>query len=284
MILNLATLLQSLVFSAGEIAAMIGVLFVAKLLVDLFTQVEYDEEIEGRSNLAVALHRAGFFAGIGIGLLATVSDASGHFWKSIALMFWDGANIAFMMLIAKFVLDQVIIPGVQNTREILDGNLSVAWVEFGGYIATGLIAYGAVSGEGGGLLSSYVFFVLGQVALVIVTVLFEKFTPFNLIKEIHEGNVSAGVMLCGILISLGVVLEASLSGPFVGWTTDIFSFVVYAGVGLVFLWAIYLAVDKLFLPNTTMTVEIQRDRNVGASALTATMMVVCSLVVAHAAL
>ncbi len=44
-------------------------------------------------------------------------------------------------------------------------------------------------------------------------------TPFNVRNEIKADNPAAGIGLAGILIALGIILMASLSGPFTGWKT-----------------------------------------------------------------
>jgi uncharacterized membrane protein YjfL (UPF0719 family) len=139
------------------------------------------------------------------------------------------------------------------------------------YIATGFILNGAVSGGGGtfvqGILSAGLFFILGQVALLVFGFLYELITPFNVRNEIKKNNLAAGIGLGGILIALGIILMASISGPFTGWGRDVAGFAVYTIYGIVMLLIFRVVVDRILLPTTNIAVEIEQDRNVAAMVL-----------------
>ena len=52
--------------------------------------------------------------------------------------------------------------------------MAVGAVQFGTYIATSLIAAGSISGIGGGIVSATVFFVFGQLSLLLFGFIHEK--------------------------------------------------------------------------------------------------------------
>ncbi|MCP4219508.1 MAG: DUF350 domain-containing protein, partial [bacterium] len=147
------------------------------------------------------------------------------------------------------------------------------------YIATGLIIWGSFSGEGGGVLSALIFVALGQVVLLILFMIYQAITKFDIKAEIKKGNAAAGLAAGGILIALAVILRASLAGPFVSWTADLIGFGISAAAGIILLLVMRLLVDWLFLPNTTLQVEIERDQNVAAIAITEAIIIAVAIII-----
>ncbi|MBU2631280.1 MAG: DUF350 domain-containing protein, partial [Proteobacteria bacterium] len=157
---------------------------------------------------------------------------------------------------------------VQPDGRKVTGNTAVGMVEAGMYLATGFILKGAISGTGGtflqGIASAILFFILGQLALLIFGFLYELITPFNVRNQIKDNNLAAGIGLGGILIALGIILMASISGPFTGWANDIAGFGIYTVYGIVMLLVFRAVVDKILLPTTNIATEVEQDRNVAA--------------------
>lgn len=234
-----------------------------------------DHQIEERSNLALALRRCGLAIGFGLGLAGVVSGGVARFsdgWdamldNTLEILGYCAALLVFFF-VAQFLADRIVLGHLHNTKELHEGNHAVGFAEFGILIATGLIAYGSFHGEGGGWETSVVFFAMGQVALILFAFLYEWVTPFDCLKEISEGNTSAGLILGGTLISLGIVLGFAVSGPFTGWIEGITGFAVSSAVGMALLVLFQWLIDKAFLPNTTLNIEVTRDRNVAASSVT----------------
>ena len=234
-----------------------------------------DHQIEEQSNLAVALRRCGLGIGFGLGLAGVVSDGVARFsqgWdavleNTVEILAYCAVLLVFFF-VAQFLSERVVLGHVHNARELLDGNQAVGFAEFGILVATGLIAYGSFHGEGGGWETSVGFFAMGQIALIVFAFLYEWVTPFDCLGEIRDGNTSAGVILGGTLISLGIVLGFAISGPFTGWTEGIIGFAVSGAVGMALLVPFQWLIDKAFLPNTTLKIEVERDRNVAASSVT----------------
>lgn len=283
--MNVMEMFGNVLSSSVFVAIAVGIMYVATRVRSLafgFASSETDQQIEEESNLAAGLSRGGFFVGIGIALIGAIVGPASSLGHDSLLMLKEGALAVVLLLIAAVIADTVILPGIKNREEIGKNNVAVGLVELGVFVSTGLIAFGSVAGEGGGLFSVLAFFVLGQVALVITVRLYEFITPFDIIAEIKQGNASAGLMLSGILISIGVILNASLSGEFVGWFSGVVSFLLYGASGLALLGGLYWVIDVLFLPNTNLKDEIVRDKNVSAVTLTVCVLVATSFLIAHA--
>ena len=234
-----------------------------------------NHQIEECSNLAVALRQAGLGIGFGLGLAGVVSGGVTRFsagWNAVLLetmtfLEYLAVLLAFFF-IAQVVAERVLLAHLHNVEELQARNDAVGFAEFGILVATGLIAYGSFHGEGGGWETSLGFFALGQLALILFAVLYEWATPFNCLEEIGKGNTAAGMMLGGTLIALGIVLGFAISGPFTGWAEGIAGFAASAAIGMILLVPFQRLIDKAFLPNTTLKIEVERDQNVAACAVT----------------
>ena len=239
-----------------------------------------DHQIEEKGNVAVALRRCGLSVAFGFGLAGVVSGgmqgfASGikGFLQDTGLIVLDCVILLVFLFFAQFVVEKIILRHINNNAALKDNNTAVGFTEFGSYAATGLIAYGSFSGEGGGWQTAVGFFLLGQVALLLFAVVYEWSTPFNMIEQIQKGNAAAGVMLGGTLLTLGIILSWTIAGPFVGWTEGIIGFARSTAMGVILLIPFQFLIDKAFLPHTTLKIEVERDQNVATCAVT-----VCSQV------
>lgn len=184
----------------------------------------------------------------------------------------EGLVMVGLMVVSGFISNALILPSIKNDEQVRDGNTSVALVEFGTYVATGLIAWGSFSGDGGGIVSALVFFGLGQVCLLLVTKLYQWRTRFDLYTEIKGDNRTAAILLMGQLISMGLILRGALSGAFQDWTTDLVSFAAYAAVGYVALFIVAWFVDLVAIPVDTLE-DIVEKKNAAPAVLTSLVVI-----------
>ena len=98
-----------------------------------------------------------------------------------------------------------------------------------------LLLPGAISGQGGGALTATLFFLLGQFSLVVMTMVYNFITPYDLHEELEKDNVAAGVAFSGTLVSVGIILLAALSGNFRGWSENLYDFGIDAAVAFLVL-------------------------------------------------
>ena len=143
-------------------------------------------------------------------------------------MLVDLANFliaAIMVVIFLFVTFElnarIILRRVNNDEAVAKGNVAGGPVEFSTYVGTGIIMNGAFSGEGGGLGAAAVFFILGQIALVVAFYLDAAVSRRNIREEIElKGNIAEGIDMAGVLIAVSIILRASIIGPFTGWISE----------------------------------------------------------------
>ena len=277
--MNIAVTLTNL--GQGLIYVIIGFFFIYLVKrVDDYRTKDFDEDTHiDDGNVAVGLRRAGMYLGIAIALSGAMGGSSKGLFLDIFQLLIDGIIITGFMFTSRFINDFIMLGHLNNDKECVKifqqpdgsevaGNTAVGMVEAGMFIATGFILNGSLAGGGGtfiqGIASAILFFIVGQITLLIFGLLYELITPFNVRDEIKNNNLAAGIGLGGILIALGIILMSSISGPFTGWSNDLASFGIYSLFGIVMLLIFRKIADKLLLPTTDIATEVKEDKNVAA--------------------
>ncbi|MEE9189369.1 MAG: DUF350 domain-containing protein, partial [Candidatus Neomarinimicrobiota bacterium] len=121
-------------------------------------------------------------------------------------------------------------------------------VQLGSYIASGLVIAGSIHGEGGGIGTVIVFFILGQVALVFFAWIYNLITSYDIHEEIEMDNVAAGVAFGGTLIAVGILLMKGASGNFISWKHNLSVFGVDVILIFLLLPAVRYFFDRLLIP------------------------------------
>ncbi|MBT4511076.1 MAG: DUF350 domain-containing protein [Chloroflexi bacterium] len=279
------TYLENLSIYIVYAAVVLAYIWIAKKWRDVATRkFDDDKEIEQNGNMAVGLRRFGLYLGLAIGMSAALTGETLGFVNDLKTLAIEGALVLVMMMLSRFFNDAIILHGINNDDEAQAGNTAVGLVEAGSYIATGLIMFGAFSGGGGtvlqGYLSAMLFAVLGQVSLLIFFQAYEFVTSFNVREEVKAANPAAGLAVGCMLVALGVLLRASIAGDFQGWMVDIKSFALSTANGILLLLIFRKVIDWLFLPNTTLRVEVEKKRNVAAVAVTQACILALAIIIA----
>ncbi|OGR26337.1 MAG: hypothetical protein A2277_20795 [Desulfobacterales bacterium RIFOXYA12_FULL_46_15] len=281
----------------GLMYVVLGVFFIWLVKkVDDWRTREFDDDIEiDNGNVAVGLRRAGLYLGIAVALCGAMGGTSNGFFSDLFQLMIDGLIITGFMFSSRFVNDYIMLGNISNDQECvkviitpdgkkIKGNSAVGMVEAGMSVATGFILNGAISGTGGtfieGIASAVLFFILGQIALLLFGFLYQLTTPFNVRNEIQNNNLAAGIGLGGTLMAFGIILMASLSGPFTGWAHDTLSFCLYTVYGIILLLVFKTVVGKLLLPTTSITIEIKEDRNIAAMIVVECAMTAVAIIIA----
>ncbi len=275
-------------YGQGIVYCAVTFLFIviAKTIADKRTvRFDDDHEIEEKSNAAVGLRRAGLYLAFAVGLAGSLGGKSVGFVNDIVWLLLDSVLITVCLFACREVNDRLMLPNINNDDEAQKGNVAVGLVECGMYIATGLVINGAFFGESAdmatGIMSALAFFVLGQMVLLICGVVYGKILPFDIRGEIAAGNAAAGLALGGMLVALGVILRDSVAGPFMGWVPDLISFGMAAVFGIVMLLIFKKLTDVFLLPNADLSVEVARDRNVAALALTEGVVIAMAVIISN---
>jgi len=258
---------------AAAFIALYGVVFLlAKLIMDLLTPYKMDEELAKKDNFAIALSMCGYYLATAIIFMGALVGPSQGFVKDLMLVGGYSMLGLVFLNISRWLNEKIILSKFCDIEQLIkEHNLSVGAVHFSVYVATGLIAAGAISGQGGGIISSVVFFVLGQLSLFLFSFVYGFFTPYNIHEELEKKNIAAGVAFGGTLIALGIVILNGVSGDFVSWRVDLTLFAIVNVMAFVFLPAIRFVMGKLVIPGHDLSKEIRDDQNLGAGMLEATV-------------
>jgi uncharacterized membrane protein YjfL (UPF0719 family) len=242
--------------------------------------LDANHAIEEDSNLAVGLRRAGLYLGLGIAFEGVISGpSSGSFIIDVAAVITYGLIASVFFLGARVINDWVVLGSMSNTTEIKEGNVAVGLVEFGAFIATGLIARASMLGEGGGYTTAVVFFLIGQALLLAVALGYEIVSPYKVRAAIKDGNAAAGLRVGGLMIALAVGINGAVAYDFVSWTHNLSFLAIDGGIVILFMIGTSLVVDRFFLPGTNIVTEIERDKNVAAISVVVAMNIVAGLVI-----
>ena len=266
------------------------VLAIARLVQDFITPYKIQEQLNQKDNIALAVSIAGYYLGVIIVFLGglyqpflVVADNSlgftAEYWQDVGLVFVYSIVGIIVLNIARIIVDKLVLHDFSTEDEIInDQNAGTGAVEFAVYVAVGLVIAGAISGESGGPETALVFLVLGLVALIVYTLIYEWTTSFNIHEQIESDNVAVGVALAGNLIAIGIVVFKAVFGEFVGWTESIAGFITYAVVGFILLYAVRFVVDMVLFPKVKLADELAVDRNLGAAFIESAALISVSLI------
>jgi uncharacterized membrane protein YjfL (UPF0719 family) len=211
--MNLLATVTGLGHSLLYVMICIFFIWLVKQIDDWRTKDFNDDAHIDDGNTAVGFRRSGLYLGMAIALSGAMQGPSSGLLIDLVQLFIDGLIITGFLFSCRFINDFIMLGNISNDAECIKpftdksgrtvvGNTSVGVVECGMYLATGFILNGAVSGSGGnfaqGIASAVVFFVLGQLALLIFGLLYELITPFNVRQEIKQNNLAAGIGLSGM--------------------------------------------------------------------------------------
>ncbi len=263
---------------------LLGLLVVrlVKMADDKLSSYDEDKAVLLESNLAVGLRKAGICLGLFLALAGVLSGRSTQILVDLLNFFKATIMIVIFLFITFELNKRIILRKVNNDEAIYKGNVAVGAVEFSTYVGTGIIMNGAFSGEGGGLFVAGVFFILGQIALVIAFYLDAVISRRNIQEEIElKGNVAEGLDIAGILIAVSIILRASIIGPFTGWISGLAEFGIYLALGLLALFIFKTVAEKIFMPKVSYADEMDVQRNEAVALFTACIQISVAVVIAN---
>lgn len=224
-------------------------------------------------NMAVGLRRSGAQLGLAIAMIGVMSgNTSPDIVNDLINTVIYGLVAMGFMLVSLFVTDKALLPKVNNTAELKKGNVSIGMVEFGTSVMTGILAYASIKGDDGGILSSVVYFIAGQVTMILLVLLYEKVLArkINPVACVQEGNLSAGIYLAGKIIAYGLILQSAIigNGVSVEPADAAIEFVAAAMAGMIMLYIFELLIDLVIITSTKVSDIIIKDQQVAAVQLT----------------
>ena len=278
------------------------VIALAKLIQDFLTPYRINEQLSHKNNVALALSITGYYFGVIAAFLgalyqpfSVVRDDPHKLttdlgWDVLEVFLYSLASI-IVLNFARILVDRVVLYKFDTKKEIVDEqNGGTGAVEFGVYVAVGLVIAASTAGGGSGAegvtetsnldaaLRSLAFFGLGMVVLVLYALFYELTTSFNTHNEIADKNTAVGVALGGNLIAVGVVTFKAVFGEFVSWEESLAAFLTFAVIGFALLYVVRLIVDFILLPSTKIAHELAVDRNLGAAFIESAVVINVALI------
>ena len=263
------TILNTLIYLASSFILFV----VGKVVYDLINRrFKLNHELLERDNFAIGLAMGGYYIGLILAIGGAIAGPSKGLVDDLIDIFFFGFCSIILLNVSLFINDKLILRECDNVKELIeDQNSGTGAVVGANSIAMGLVIFGAVSGEGGSLITAFIFWLLGQITLIVAGYVYNWITPYNIHELIEKDNVAVGVEFGGALVAIGNVVRLALEGDFLSWSSNLSSFLIFAILGLVLLPVVRFFVDTLLLPGRSLSAEIalQERPNLGAAFIEA---------------
>lgn len=263
-------------------------LFVGKLVFDyLRPSFHLEKELVKTDNFALALSFSGYLIGLSLGLGGAIFGPSqGFLYDLLTISVYSFFSI-ILLNISLIISDKFIFPKFRNIEEeiLRDQNCGVGAVDAGISIASGLIILGAISGEEGnilgGLLSSGVYWIFGQLIFIVFAKIYPRLMILDLQKELEKDNIAVGVVFGGLLVALGNLIRFAIHGEFDSILDGVINLGYLLAPGLIALILMPFLFDRVIFKMEAFTEELlQEERpNLGVGFLLAGIYILTSFIV-----
>ena len=283
---TLETVPRGLVYVALGLA----MLTVAKYARDIVTPYRIDEQVTKSRNLGVSLRLSGYLVGVILVFLGALYQPfllstqeglgfNADFGEDVLEVFVYTLVGIVALNVVRIIVNRLVLYKFDIEKQIVEGkNVGAGAVEFGTYVATGLLIGGAASGEGGGADVALAFFGMGLVVLILFALFYQLTTPFDIHSQIEGDNTAVGIALGSNLVAMGLVIFKAVFGNFDGWNQALASFFVFVVIGFVLLYALRLMTDVLLLPTVKISNELAAERNVGVAFIESSIVISSALI------
>ena len=270
--------------TAAFLLGAMAILFAGKLARDFLAKGRghrVGDLITLQDNPATAIEQAGFLMGAVLGLLGSLALPEASILVQAGELALTGLIVIATLLLNDQLMSRVVCRGFDNHAEVNDNhNVAVAVPRAAGAIATGLVLRAAL-GHDSALLDRLGWVLIGQTALVGISLLYQWRTPYDDLAEIKGKNLAAGLPMAGVLLAVAITVEAALRGEGHGWVADLQSVGLDLALSIVLLQVLRVVADAFLLPGTTLAKEIAVDRNVGAGVMELASLLVGAFMLAY---
>jgi len=270
----------------GLMVEALVIVFVAKVARDqLLKRRGYlvNDLVVGKRSLGAAISQAGYLIGILLGFLGAISFAgrSTGFLSMVGHVALFGVVAIVLQLVADQLSDRLLFRGlVEPTGGSGDTNVSHAVGKAAVSIATGLILRGSMSDPTAGVVACVAWFVVGQALMVLAVLFYCRLTPYDDLAEIKRDNLAASFPIVGILLALGLVIEAAVATKGDGTMIETALHVgKFLGISLVLVYVFRLVASYVLLPKTKLSSAIVDQRSVAAGLQEGVSFLLVSLIV-----
>ncbi len=244
-----------------------------KLAYKLFQRrINVKNELTEKDNLAFAMAHVGYYIGLILSITAAIIGPSQGLWTDLMNIGIYGLLAIVLLNFSIFINEKVVLRKFSVYKEIVeDQNVGTGVIEGANAIGTGLIILGAVSGEGGSVLTALVFWIIGQFLLILTAYFYTWITPFDVHAHIEKDNVAVGLGFAGALVAIANLIRFGLMTDFFSWEESLYNVGIDVIIGLILLPVARYLTDKILLPGRNLTDELinQQKPNVGAGLIEA---------------
>ncbi len=276
--------LEHLAVAAAYFGLSVGVVAVGKLGRDLFALRagrRLGHALASEDNVAVAVEQSLFVLATVVALLGSLVRGGETYVEQAADFALTSLAVLGSLWFAEQALARVILRGIDVDKEVVDrGNVAVATARAGIVFGTAMVLRGAL-GHDEDWLVRLGWVVVGQTALLALTWLYQRLTPYDDLKQLAHRNLAAALPLAGIAVAAGQVVNAALNGHGETIVADLVHMAIALGIATVMLAVLRWLGDLLLLPGSTYHEEIERDRNVGAGLVEATSYIAGGFAIAY---
>ncbi len=265
--------LDTILSTITYLASTFILFYIGKLVYQIFNRkIQVKSELVEKDNFAFAIAHTGYFVGLLLAIGSAVVGPSNGIVTDLIDILVYGMLAILLLNISIVITDKLILRGFSVLKEIIvDRNEGTGVVEAAISIATGLIIFGAVSGEGGSIFTALVFWAIGIIVMIITSRVYNAITPYCVHDHIEKDNVAVGIGFAGALIALGNLIRFALMDDFVSWDISLINVGIDVAIGLVLLPVVRFLTDKILLPGRKLTDELvnQDKPNLGAGLIEA---------------
>jgi len=270
----------------GLMVEALALVFAAKFARDLLLKRRgyfVNELVVGQRSLGAATSQAGYLVGILLGFLGAISfvgRATG-FLAMVGHVALFGLLAIVLQLLADRISGRLIFRGLAAPKgAVEDANLSHAVGKAAVSIATGLVLRGSMSDPAAGVLACVAWFAVGQALMAAAVLLYCRLTPYDDLAEIKRNNLAASFPIVGILLALGLVIEAAVAtkgdGTMIQTALHVGKFL---GVSLVLVYLFRVVASYVLLPKVKLANAIIDQRSVAAGLQEGVSFLLVSLIV-----
>jgi len=270
----------------GLMVEALAILFVAKLARDQVLKRRgylVNDRVVKQASLGASVSQVGYLIGVLLGFLGAISFAAQapSFTSMAGHLALFGLLAVALQLVADILSDRLIFRGLaQATDPAEDDNVSLAVGKAGVSVATGLVLRGAMVDPSAGVAACVAWFVVGQALMVLAVLLYCRLTPYDDLGEIRGKNVAASFPIVGILLALGLVIEAAVATKGNdGLLSTALHVGKFLGVSLVLVYVFRLIASRVLLPRLKLSTAIVDRRSVAAGLQEGVSFLLVSLIV-----
>ncbi len=265
------------------IVVVMAIILVAKKAWDVcHRRIKLRHELVTNDNPAVALALCGYLFGTVFAIAGIMSGEDLPLVDEIIDLVLYGLLAIVLLNISSFISDRLVFHRFDSNKELVDDrNIGLGAVEGAFAAASGLVLYGALLGEGGGIITALVFWSLGQCAFLLFAYLYNLITPFDFVAEIEKNNHAVAFAFAGLLLAAANLIRAAIAFDFVSWTENLQDFALIFALGILLFPLMRFVTDKCLLPSASLTHELvaQDKPNLGVGLLEASTYIIASLII-----